>query len=97
MPQSHGPVFRTHHDKCRARGRTHTRAPLRPARHRIGVLFAMLRDGTREMLGSRDGDFPRSATLERVPVTRARGHRESGGHVRARHPRLDDLVPADAA
>ncbi|MCO6695943.1 IS110 family transposase, partial [Streptomyces sp. Vc17.3-30] len=31
---------------CRARGKTHTQALLRLARHRITVLFAMLRDGT---------------------------------------------------
>ncbi|GAA4764684.1 hypothetical protein GCM10023329_08240 [Streptomyces sanyensis] len=30
----------------RARGKTHTQALLRLARHRISVLFAMLRDGT---------------------------------------------------
>jgi transposase len=33
-------------DRCRARGKTHTQALLRLARHRISVLFAMLRDGT---------------------------------------------------
>jgi hypothetical protein len=32
--------------QCRARGKTHTQALLRLARHRISVLFAMLRDGT---------------------------------------------------
>ncbi|MER6059452.1 IS110 family transposase, partial [Streptomyces albidoflavus] len=33
-------------DRCRARGKTHTQALLRLARHRITVLFAMLRDET---------------------------------------------------
>ncbi|WP_242879863.1 IS110 family transposase [Streptomyces mobaraensis] len=42
----HDPASRTYYDKCRARGKTHTQALLRLARHRISVLFAMLRDGT---------------------------------------------------
>jgi transposase len=42
----HDPASRTYYDTCRARGKTHTQAVLRLARHRIGVLFAMLRDGT---------------------------------------------------
>lgn len=37
---------RTYYDKYRARGKTHPQALLRLARHRISVLFAMLRDGT---------------------------------------------------
>lgn len=37
---------RTYYDRCRARGKTHTQAPLCLARQRISVLFAMLRDGT---------------------------------------------------
>lgn len=41
----HDPASRTYYDKCRARGKTHTQALLRLARHRISVLFAMLRDG----------------------------------------------------
>ena len=40
------PALRTYYDKCRARGKTHTQALLRLARHRTRVLFAMLRDGT---------------------------------------------------
>ncbi|MEU0221389.1 IS110 family transposase, partial [Streptomyces sp. NPDC006265] len=40
------PASRTYYDKQRARGKTHTQALLRLARHRISVLFAMLRDGT---------------------------------------------------
>ncbi len=40
------PASRTYYDRCRARGKTHTQALLRLARHRISVLFAMLRDGT---------------------------------------------------
>ncbi|MFE2864918.1 IS110 family transposase [Embleya sp. NPDC059259] len=42
----HDPASRTHYDRCRARGKTHTQALLRLARQRISVLFAMLRDGT---------------------------------------------------
>jgi len=42
----HDPASRTSHDTCRARGKTHTQALLRPARQRINVLFAMPRDGT---------------------------------------------------
>ena len=42
----HDPASRTYYDKCRTRGKTHTQALLRLARHRISVLFAMLRDGT---------------------------------------------------
>lgn len=42
----HDPASRTYYDKCRARGKTHTQALLRLARHRISVLFAILRDGT---------------------------------------------------
>jgi len=42
----HDPDSRTYYDRCRARGKTHTQALLRLARHRISVLFAMLRDGT---------------------------------------------------
>ncbi len=42
----HDPASRTYYDKCRARGKTLTQALLRLARHRISVLFAMLRDGT---------------------------------------------------
>ncbi len=41
----HDPASRTYYDKCRARGKTHTQALLCLARHRISVLFAMLRDG----------------------------------------------------
>ncbi|MYW16616.1 IS110 family transposase, partial [Streptomyces sp. SID2955] len=37
---------RGYYDRCRARGKTHTQALPRLARHRISVLFAMLRDGT---------------------------------------------------
>ncbi|MFD3357740.1 IS110 family transposase, partial [Streptomyces fradiae] len=37
---------RTYYDRCRTRGKTHTQALLRLARHRISVLSAMLRDGT---------------------------------------------------
>ncbi len=40
------PASRTYYDRCRARGKTHTQALLRLARHRISVLSAMLRDGT---------------------------------------------------
>jgi transposase len=42
----HDPASRTYYDRCRTRGKTHTQALLRLARHRISVLFAMLRDGT---------------------------------------------------
>ncbi|PWJ06880.1 IS110 family transposase, partial [Streptomyces sp. NWU49] len=42
----HDPASRAYYDRCRARGKTHTQALLRLARHRISVLFAMLRDGT---------------------------------------------------
>jgi transposase len=42
----HDPASRTYYDRCRARGKTHTQALLRLARHRTSVLFAMLRDGT---------------------------------------------------
>lgn len=42
----HDPTSRTYYDRCRARGKTHTQALLRLARHRTSVLFAMLRDGT---------------------------------------------------
>ncbi|MFF1969933.1 IS110 family transposase, partial [Streptomyces sp. NPDC058232] len=42
----HDPASRTYYDRCRARGKTHTQALLRLARHRITVLFAMLRDST---------------------------------------------------
>jgi hypothetical protein len=42
----HDRASRTHYNRCRARGKTHTQALLRLARHRISVLFAMLRDGT---------------------------------------------------
>jgi hypothetical protein len=42
----HDPASRHYYDRCRARGKTHTQALLRLARHRISVLFAMLRDGT---------------------------------------------------
>ncbi|MET7566766.1 IS110 family transposase, partial [Streptomyces sp. NPDC005479] len=47
----HDPASRTYYDRCRARGKAHTQALLRLAllrlaRHRISVLFAMLRDGT---------------------------------------------------
>jgi transposase len=42
----HDPASRTYYDKCRTHGKTHTQALLRLARHRISVLFAMLRDGT---------------------------------------------------
>ncbi|MYR58423.1 IS110 family transposase [Streptomyces sp. SID625] len=42
----HDPASRTYYDRCRARGKTHTQALHRLARHRISVLFAMLRDGT---------------------------------------------------
>ncbi|MFJ1887171.1 MULTISPECIES: IS110 family transposase [unclassified Streptomyces] len=42
----HDPASRTYYDRCRARGKTHTQALLRLARHRVSVLFAMLRDGT---------------------------------------------------
>lgn len=40
------PASRTCYDRQRARGKTHTQALLRLARQRIGVLFAMPRDGT---------------------------------------------------
>lgn len=39
------PASRTYYDRCRARSKTHTQALLRLARQRIGILFAMLRDG----------------------------------------------------
>ncbi|MGW2651885.1 IS110 family transposase [Streptomyces sp. NPDC001393] len=42
----HDPASRAYYDKQRARKKTHTQAILRLARHRISVLFAMLRDGT---------------------------------------------------
>ncbi|MFF9221650.1 IS110 family RNA-guided transposase [Streptomyces viridosporus] len=42
----HDPASRTYYDRCRARGKTHTQALLRLARHRSSVLFSMLRDGT---------------------------------------------------
>ncbi|MFE1782235.1 IS110 family transposase [Streptomyces sp. NPDC059506] len=42
----HDPASRGYYDRCRTRGKTHTQALLRLARHRISVLFAMLRDGT---------------------------------------------------
>ncbi len=42
----HDPDSRPYYDRCRARGKTHTQTLLRLARHRISVLFAMLRDGT---------------------------------------------------
>ncbi|MGW2239015.1 IS110 family transposase [Streptomyces sp. NPDC001759] len=42
----HDPASRSYYDRCRAQGKTHTQALLRLARHRISVLFAMLRDGT---------------------------------------------------
>lgn len=42
----HDPDSRTYYDRCRARGKTHTQALLRLARHRTSVLFAMLRDST---------------------------------------------------
>jgi len=42
----HDPNSRDYYDRCRARGKTHTQALLRLARHRTSVLFAMLRDGT---------------------------------------------------
>ncbi|MBJ6613919.1 transposase, partial [Streptomyces sp. I3(2020)] len=42
----HDPASRSYYDRCRARGKTHAQALLRLARHRISVLFAMLRDGT---------------------------------------------------
>lgn len=42
----HNPASRSYYDRCRARGKTQTQALLRLARHRISVLFAMLRDGT---------------------------------------------------
>nr|CAG34045.1 putative transposase [Streptomyces ribosidificus] len=42
----HDPASRTYYDNCRSRGKTHTQALLRLARHHISVLFAMLRDGT---------------------------------------------------
>ncbi|MFD4344552.1 IS110 family transposase [Streptomyces coelicoflavus] len=42
----HDHASRSYYDRCRARGKTHTQALLRLARHRISVLFAMLRDGT---------------------------------------------------
>ncbi|WP_420706999.1 transposase [Streptomyces sp. NRRL F-2664] len=41
-----GPASRAYCDRQRARGKTHTQALLRPARQRISVLSAMLRDGT---------------------------------------------------
>ena len=42
----HDPASRGYYDRCRARGKTHTQALLRLTRHRVSVLFAMLRDGT---------------------------------------------------
>ncbi|MEU4134428.1 IS110 family transposase [Streptomyces wuyuanensis] len=42
----HDPASRSYYDRCRNRGKTHAQALLRLARHRISVLFAMLRDGT---------------------------------------------------
>ncbi|MET7436148.1 IS110 family transposase, partial [Streptomyces flaveolus] len=36
----HDPASRGYYDRCRARGKTHTQALLRLARHRISVLFA---------------------------------------------------------
>ncbi|CAM5549108.1 hypothetical protein KAURM247S_06130 [Kitasatospora aureofaciens] len=42
----HDPDSRAYYDRQRDRGKTHTQAPLRLARQRISVLFAMLRDGT---------------------------------------------------
>lgn len=42
----HDPASCGYYDRCRARGKTHTQALLRLARHRISVLFSMLRDGT---------------------------------------------------
>lgn len=42
----HDPASRAYYDKQRDRKKTHTQALLRLARHRISVLFAMLRDGT---------------------------------------------------
>jgi len=39
----HDPASRTSYDRCRAFGKTHTQVLLPLARHRIGVLFAMLR------------------------------------------------------
>ncbi|RBM05985.1 IS110 family transposase [Streptomyces sp. PT12] len=41
----HDPASRTYYDRQRDRGKTHTQALLRLARHRISVIFAMLRDG----------------------------------------------------
>ncbi|MEU7318282.1 IS110 family transposase [Streptomyces sp. NPDC007083] len=42
----HDPASRTYYDRLRAKGKTHTQALLRLARHRTSVIFAMLRDGT---------------------------------------------------
>ena len=42
----HDPASRGYYDRCRALGKTHTQALLRLARHRVSVLFAMLRDAT---------------------------------------------------
>ncbi|GGS15073.1 hypothetical protein GCM10010236_81390 [Streptomyces eurythermus] len=42
----HDAASRGSYDRCRARGKTLTRSLLRLARHRISVLFAMLRDKT---------------------------------------------------
>nr|WP_258565030.1 IS110 family transposase [Streptomyces sp. WELS2] len=39
------PASRGHYARCRARGKTHTQSLLRLARHRVSVLFTMLRDG----------------------------------------------------
>ncbi|MFE3316176.1 transposase, partial [Embleya sp. NPDC059213] len=40
------PASRSYHDRKIAQGKHHTQAPLRLARRRTDVLFAMLRDGT---------------------------------------------------
>ncbi|HZX39524.1 MAG TPA: transposase, partial [Streptomyces sp.] len=50
----HDPASRSYYDRQRARGKTHTQALLRLARHRISVLFAMLRDGTFYESGTRE-------------------------------------------
>ncbi len=42
----HDSASRSYYDRWRARGKTHPQALFRLARHRISVLFAMLRDGT---------------------------------------------------
>lgn len=39
----HDPASRGYYDRCRARGKTHTQALLRLARHRISVLFAAMK------------------------------------------------------